>query len=349
MIRSVFARRARVARRAALLRLMTAVVLCALASGCQSWLARFRHEPKVETASYDEATFARKKIAAYAIPAKPAGKGAPGESVIGRVTSYRVREGDTLLDIARYYDLGYNEIIEANPGMDPWLPPVGADVVLPTSWVLPCCQREGLVLNIPEMRLYYYHRDAANAPTELVITHPVGIGRMDWRTPLGKFKVRGKTENPVWTIPASIRKERIEERGDDRRAIPGGDPENPLGRHRIELTIPSYIIHGTNKPWGVGRQVSHGCARLYPEDIERLFPLVQVGTPVEFTYQPVKFGKQGRHVFIEVHPDIYGYEPLTYQEALGLLQQQGLDKGVNETLLKAALKSSRGMPVRISR
>jgi len=336
-------------RRVVLQRAIAVALVGVLASGCQSWLARFRQDPAAETVSYDEETFATKRIRAYAIPAKPPKKGAPENAVIGQPGSYRVRNGDTLLDIARYHDLGYNEIVEANPGMDPWLPPVGEDVVLPTSWVLPCCRREGIVMNIPEMRLYYYHREAADAPTKLVITHPVGIGRMDWRTPLGKFAVRGKTENPTWTIPQSIRKERIEERGDDRRTIAGGDPENPLGKHRIELTVPSYIIHGTNKPWGVGRQVSHGCARLYPEDIERLFPLVDIGTPVEFTYQPVKFGTQGRHVFIEVHPDIYGYEPLTYQEALGILKRRGLVEDVDEALLKAALKNSRGMPVRISR
>jgi L,D-transpeptidase ErfK/SrfK len=338
-----------VPRRAVLPRAIAVALVGVLASGCQSWLARLRHEPVVETVSYDEETFATKRIRAYAIPGKPPKKGAPENAVIGQAGSYRVRNGDTLLDIARYNDLGYNEIVEANPGMDPWLPPVGENVVLPTSWVLPCCSREGIVMNIPEMRLYYYHREAADAPMKLVITHPVGIGRVDWRTPLGQFKVRGKTENPTWTIPQSIRKERIAERGDDRRMIAGGDPENPLGNHRIELTVPSYIIHGTNKPWGVGRQVSHGCARLYPEDIERLFPLVDVGTPVEFTYQPVKFGTQGRHVFIEVHPDIYGYEPLTYQEALGMLKRRGLAEDVDEALLKAALKNSRGMPVRISR
>ncbi len=325
--------------------------LCAgvLASGCQSWMARFKRQPVEETVSYDEATFAAKKIAAYSVPAAKTGTGGDTATVVGRMRTYRVRNGDTLLDIARYHDLGYNEIVAANPETDPWLPPVGADVVLPTSWVLPCCTTTGVVLNIPEMRIYYFHRDPADAPTTLVITHPVGIGRIDWRTPRGTFKVRGKTKNPPWTIPESIRQERIADHGDDRRIIAGGDPENPLGKFRIELTRPLYVIHGTNKPWGIGRQVSHGCAQLYPEDVERLFPLVKIGSPVEFTYQPIKFGTQGGHVFVEVHPDIYGIEPVTYERAVDLLEQRKLRRDVDETLLRAALSTSRGMPVRISR
>src|SRR5262249_31768549 len=156
---------------------------------------------------------------------------------------------DTLLDVARYYDLGWNEIVEANPGVDPWIPPVGTAVVLPTEWVLPCCRYEGIVLNIPEMRLFFYRRPAGDPHTLLVDTHPVGLGRTDRPTPRGHFQVRGKTVNPRWNIPASIREEHIRERGDARTTIAGGDPDNPLGKYRIELSIPNYTIHGTNVPW----------------------------------------------------------------------------------------------------
>src|SRR5204863_8654735 len=140
----------------------------------------------------------------------------------------------------RYYDLGYNEIVDANPGVDPWVPPVGTTIVLPTEWILPCCSYEGLVVNITEMRLYLYRRTPGDARTLIVDTLPVGLGRDDRRTPRGRFTVRGKTVNPTWIIPQSIRAEHIEETGDTRTKIPGGDPDNPLGKYRLELTLPRY-------------------------------------------------------------------------------------------------------------
>jgi L,D-transpeptidase ErfK/SrfK len=298
-------------------------------------------------AAYDEATFAEKAILTYAIPT-PVRGAPPAETVVGEVRAYRIRKGDTLMDLARYYSLGWNEITEANPGIDPWVPPVGATILLPTEWVLPCCTYEGVVVNIPEMRLFFYRRAAGDPRTTIVHTYPVGLGRDDWRTPSGKFKIRGKTVNPQWNIPESIRQEHIADRGDARTFIPGGDPENPLGRHRIELTLPMYGIHGTNIPWGVGMQVSHGCVRLYPEDIERLFPLVPVGTPGEFTYQPVKVGMRGGVVYVESHRDIYGYAPALHREAMSALRRVGLTERVDQQLLVGALEDAGGMPLRIS-
>jgi L,D-transpeptidase ErfK/SrfK len=298
-------------------------------------------------AAYDEETFANKSIPAYSVPTPVKGR-PPVETVIGQVRTYRIRKGDTLIDLARYYDLGYNEILDANPGIDPWVPPVGATILLPTEWVLPCCTYDGLVVNIPEMRLFLYRRSREDPGTTVVHTYPVGLGRDDWRTPSGKFRIRGKTVNPTWNIPESIRKEHIAERGDARTSIPGGDPDNPLGKHRIELTLPMYAIHGTNIPWGVGMQVSHGCVRLYPEDIERLFPLVQLGMPGEFSYQPVKVGARGGMVYVESHRDIYGYAPALHQEAIGSLDRAGLADRIDHRLLQVALEDSGGMPVRIS-
>jgi L,D-transpeptidase ErfK/SrfK len=298
-------------------------------------------------AGWDEQIFVQKTIPAYSIPTPAKGRPA-ADTVIGQVRTYRIRKGDTLIDLARYYDLGYNEILDANPGIDPWVPPVGATILLPTEWVLPCCTYEGLVVNIPEMRLFFYRRSPQDPGTTVVLTYPVGLGRDDWRTPSGKFKIRGKTLNPTWNIPESIRKEHIAERNDPRTSIPGGAPDNPLGKHRIELTLPMYAIHGTDIPWGVGMQVSHGCVRLYPEDIERLFPLVQVGMPGEFSYQPVKIGVRGGVVYLESHRDIYGYAPALHQEAMGAIQKTGLASGVDQELLMAALEDSGGMPVRIS-
>src|SRR6267378_7657528 len=294
-------------------RLACAMAALALAGGVETVLA-----------AYDEDAFVQKSIPAFSIPTPPKG-GAATETVIGQVRTYRIRKGDTLIDLARYYDLGYNEIVDANPGMDPWVPPAGATILLPTEWVLPCCSYEGVVVNIPEMRLFFYRRAAGDPHTTIVYTYPVGLGRDDWRTPSGKFKVRGKTVNPQWNIPESIRKEHIAERGDPRKFIPGGAPDNPLGKYRLELTLPLYSIHGTDTPWGVGMQVTHGCVRLYPEDIERLFPQVPVGTPVEFTYQPVKVGTRRGVLYVEAHRDIYRYTGSLASAARAALARQSVD------------------------
>jgi L,D-transpeptidase ErfK/SrfK len=297
--------------------------------------------------TFSEEVFVGKKIPAYSIPTPSAGR-PPETTVIGRVRLYRIRTGDTLMDLARYFDLGYNEIVVANPGIDPWVPPVGAIILLPTEWVLPCCTYQGLVVNIPEMRLYFYRPSGDDPGTTIVRTYPVGLGRDEWRTPRGKFKIRGKTVNPTWNIPPSIQKERAAEKGDHRTSIAGGDPENPLGKHRIELTLPMYGIHGTNIPWGVGMQVSHGCLRLYPEDIERLFPLITAGLPGEFTYQPVKAGRRDGVVYVEAHKDIYAYTPALYGETTNALARAGLAGMVDEGLVVDALEDPDGMPVRVS-
>jgi L,D-transpeptidase ErfK/SrfK len=326
-----------------------AAALCGAAgtllAGCTAVRWTQGHLPRTRL-EFTEETFARKPVPAYRIPTPK--RGAPAGAIIGSLHTYRVRQGDTLLDVARYYDLGYNEIVEANPGVDPWLPPVGTNVLLSTSWILPCCTYEGIVVNIPEMRLYFYRRDPADPAHTTVYTYPVGLGRDDWRTPRGRFRVRGKTVNPRWNIPASIRREHVEERNDARTSIPGGDPDNPLGKYRLELTHSLYSIHGTNVPWGTGMQVSHGCVRLYPEDIERLFPLVAVGTPVEFTYQPVKAARRDGAVYVEVHRDIYRYAPSLQRAAHTALGRADLGSGVDPARLKAALKDAAGVPRRVS-
>jgi L,D-transpeptidase ErfK/SrfK len=298
-------------------------------------------------AAFDEPVFQQKTIPSYTISTPKKGQ-LPPDTVVGNVRAYRVRKGDTLIDLARYYDLGYNEILDANPGIDPWVPTAGATILLPTEWVLPCCTYDGLVVNIPEMRLFFFRRSATEPGTTHVYTYPVGLGRDDWRTPSGRFKIRGKTVNPRWNIPESIRKEHITDRGDPRTFIAGGAPDNPLGKYRLELTLPMYAIHGTDIPWGVGMQVSHGCVRLYPEDIELLFPLIPVGTPGEFAYQPIKVGRRGGAVYVESHQDIYGYAPAPYSTAMEAISRAGLNVDVDERLLLRALEDAGGMPVRVS-
>jgi len=304
-----------------------------------------RPRPEPAPVAYTEKLFAAKEIASYVVPTDARGK--PEDTVIGAATTYEIRPGDTLLDVARYHDLGYNEIVAANPGVDPWIPEAGTEIVLPTEWVLPCCSYEGIVVNIPEMRLYQYRRSKDAPGTVTVHTHPVGLGRDDRRTPRGTFRVSGKTVNPTWYIPESIRREHIKERGDHRRAIAGGADDNPLGKHRISLASSLYAIHGTNIPWGVGMMVSHGCLRLYPEDIERLFPRVAVGTPVRFVYQPVKVGARAGETWVEVHEDVYRYARSLSADAQKALSGRAGGGRVDRELLEATVRERHGVPVRV--
>jgi L,D-transpeptidase ErfK/SrfK len=268
-------------------------------------------------------------------------------SVVGNTRFYSVQKGDTFLDLARFYGLGYNEIEQANPGVDPWIPPEQQAIVLPTEWVLPQSEPKGVVINIPEMRLYYFHERRRGGPL-LVSTFPVGLGRDDWRTPRGAFKVVGKTKNPTWVIPDSIREERIREKGRHEKVIAGGSPDNPLGKYRFELSMPGYRIHGTNIPWGVGMQVSHGCVRLYPEDIEQLFPMVPIGSPGKFVYQPVKIGARDGRIYAEVHPDIYTLTPGLFSEARRILTEFGWVDRVDGKRLQRAVEEQSGVPLDVT-
>ena len=268
-------------------------------------------------------------------------------TVIGGTRFYYPQKGDTFLDLARFYGLGYNEIEDANRKVDPWIPPPDEAVVLPTEWVLPQANYDGVVVNIPEMRLYYFHPRKAGEPI-LVSTYPVGLGRDDWRTPQGAFVIRGKTKNPTWNIPESIREERIKEKGRYEKSIPGGHPDNPLGKYRIELSLPMYRIHGTNIPWGVGMQVSHGCIRLYPEDIEHLFPMVKVGSPGAFVYQPVKIGARDGRIYAEVSPDIYTLTPGLFSEARRLIAEKGWSAMVDVRKLERAVEEQSGVPIDVT-
>lgn len=297
---------------------------------------------------WTEEDFARRIPASYTYAV---GGATDDTTVVGVVTTYVVEEGDTVLDVGRHFDLGYNEMIEANPGVDPWLPPPGEVLIVPTEFVLPDSTYQGVVVNIPEMRLYYFRGSAPRygAGSGLVTTYPVGLGRDDWRTPQGSFKVRGKTVNPTWVIPESIRAEHIRDRGDTRTFIPGGDPDNPLGTYRLELTLPLYGLHGSNMPWGVGMQVSHGCIRLYNEDIAALFQEVRVGTPGEFLYQPVKLGVRNGLVYVEVHHDIYGLRTSLEAEAERLIKRNGWEDRIDGERLRKALADQGGLPVMISR
>lgn len=222
--------------------------------------------------------------------------------VVGRLRHTTVQGEETLLDIARAYDLGYDEIRAANPTVDPWTPPVGQRIVLPTAHVLPQTSREGVVINLPARRLFYYPPAEPGAPRR-VITHPIGIGREGWATPLGATKVARKHASPAWTVPASIRREHAA-KGDPLPAVVPPGPDNPLGSHALRLGWSSILIHGTNKPAGIGMRVSHGCIQLYPEDIAPLFEAVPVGTPVTVVDQPYLAGVGPDGLVLEAHPPL---------------------------------------------
>jgi L,D-transpeptidase ErfK/SrfK len=229
---------------------------------------------------------------------------AADEAVVGEPGKLHARYEDTLIDIARRHGLGFNEIRHANPQVDAWLPGAGAEVILPTRFVLPDAPREGIVVNVAEMRLYYYPPAVAGKPPQ-VVTYPVSIGRGDWQTPLVTTKLIAKVKNPAWHPPESVRKEHAAEGDILPKVVPPG-PDNPLGGYAMRLGLDSYLIHGTNKPFGIGMQVTHGCIRLYPEDIESLFAAVPVGTPVRIINQPYKAGWHKGELFLEVHAPLSG-------------------------------------------
>ena len=259
---------------------------------------------------------------------------------------------DTLLDIARNNGLGFIDIVAANQGIDPWIPGEGTEIVLPTAFLLPEGPREGLVINLGEHRLYLY--DEAGGPPR---TFPIGVGREGWGTPLGATRVVRKKERPAWYPPASIR----EEHPDLPKVVRPG-PHNPLGTHALYFDWPGYLVHGTNQPWGVGRRVSHGCIRLYPEDISRLFEAVPVGTQVAVLNRPVKVGWYRGELYVEAHPD---------PDQADFLEAEGLIKETNRSLadiyfrirqragtavdrldwaaIRAVLSERRGVPTRITR
>ena len=273
----------------------------------------------------------------------------PGDSVVGspphQAKYVNARYEDTLIDIAVVHHLGQDEIVLANPTVDRWLPGAGTPVRIPTSFILPNAPRKGIVVNLPEMRIYYYP-DASQ-----VVTYAVGIGRVDWKTPLGITKIAGKMENPSWTPPPSIIAEHLAE-GDvlDPYYPPG--PNNPLGLFAFRLSIPGYLIHSTQKTLGIGMRVSHGCMRMYPADIEKFFPTVPTGTTVNLVNQSIKVGWYHDTLYMEVYPEMEE-SPATYEQrlhiALNLIEQAngGQMPVIKGSVLKLALEKPTGIPVAV--
>lgn len=323
--------------------------------------------------AWSEDEFEHRPLFAYPLPHDR-------DNIVGNLITYQLQKGDTLLDVGRWFGVTAKEISDANGKIDWWTPPAGRKIILPDEHILPDTPRTGLILNIPEMRLYYYypspntsprkrkkksksaiapasfipvsnpaekkhkHHNSGPVAANVVYTFPVGLGRFDWKTPIGDFFIRGKQKDPTWVLPDDIYKEHLERDGEAEHVVPGGDPDNPLGRYKLELSLPEYGIHGTNVPWGVGMEVSHGCIRLYPEDIERLFYKVKVGTPGEIVYQPIKFGWRGDALYVEVHDDLYGKYPGLWSHATKLVQQKNLEDQVDMAKLEKAVVEKTGIP-----
>jgi len=271
--------------------------------------------------------------------------------LVGAIQVVEAAQEHTLLDIARKYDIGQEQILRANPTVDRWLPGGGTQVIIPSRYILPAARSTGLVLNMPEMRIYYYPKAKPGQPAE-VQTYPVGIGRMDWATPLGNTRIIEKKKHPSWRPPASIRKEHAEA-GDILPSVVPPGPDNPLGDYKMRLGIPGYLIHGTQKSFGVGMRVSHGCVRMLPEDIEYLFPQVAIGTRVTIINQPAKAGWFGDKLYLEVHPpleeDQAAREGLadTVMDVLDAAQSERL-ADLDEEAIAKVIAEQTGMPTVVS-
>jgi L,D-transpeptidase ErfK/SrfK len=277
------------------------------------------------------------QAAAYSLPD-------PSVQVVGAVTSVRATFEDTLASLAEKHGVGYRELVRANPGVDAWLPGEGTEVVLPTKYVLPSSIREGIVINVAEFRLYYYPPNRG-----MVITYPVGLGRQDFRTPLTKTRIRTAIPNPAWTPTATSRRE-YAARGKILPPVVLPGPDNPMGSWALQLDIPSYFIHGTNEPFGVGQMASQGCIRLYEPHIATLAELVSRGTPVAIVNEPYKIGRRGDQVYVQVHEEIYGEEDpaVLAQRVRKAVAEVAKHVEVDWTLLGEHLERPTGMPVLIN-
>jgi L,D-transpeptidase ErfK/SrfK len=277
------------------------------------------------------------QAAAYSLPDQSV-------SVVGAVTSVRAAYEDTLASLAERHGLGFRELVRANPEVDPWLPGEGTEIILPTQYVLPSAPREGIVINVAEFRLYYYPPNR-----DMVIVYPVGLGRQDFRTPLTKTRIRTAIANPAWTPTATSRRE-YAARGKILPPVVMPGPDNPMGSWALQLDIPSYFIHGTNEPFGVGQMASQGCIRLYEPHIATLAELVSRGTPVAIVNEPYKIGRRGDQVFVQVHEEIYGeQEPgVLAQRVRKAVAEVAKKLDVDWALLGEHLERPTGVPVLIN-
>lgn len=262
------------------------------------------------------------------------------DGFVGELRQYKVGNRESLIEIARRFDLGFNEIQDANPEVDPFLPKPGTLLTIPAAWIPPAVsesERPSVVVNLAELRLFLFPKDSRSD----ILSFPIGIGDEGTDTPVGTYHIIEKTVSPYWRVPKSIRRQRPELPG----VVPPG-PENPLGSHALRLSRDSILIHGTNRPWGVGRRSSHGCLRLYPEDIAELFQRVSKGMRVTIINQPVKIGVRDQRVFIELHRE--QTETIGTGEVLHMMAERGLLQRIDLGKLIRAVDEKKGYPVEIS-
>lgn len=227
---------------------------------------------------------------------------APSDDVVGNISIHTIQEGDNFLQLAQTFRIGFDELVDANPEVDPWIPEQGAQIIIPTQYVLPNVERKGVIINLAELRMYHFQGTQGNQAK--VSTYPISVGKGgQWETPLTFTRITSKTKNPNWYPPESIRKEHEENNDPLPKIVPPG-PDNPLGDFKLGLALSGYLIHGTNVPEGIGMRVTHGCIRLHPTGIEKLFNDVQVNTPVTIVNQPYKVGWRNEQLFVETHSEI---------------------------------------------
>lgn len=278
-----------------------------------------------------------------------------GSNIVGQFRVVTADKQNTLLDIARHFDLGYNEITGANKGVSIWLPGAGTLVNIPTQYILPAKPWTGIVINIAQRRLFYFPTPEGNSPAT-VVTYPIGIARIGWATPLGATRIVAKKKDPSWTVPKDILEEH---RNDDDEDFPGyfpPGPNNPMGMYALLTGFSQIYIHGTNRPWGVGMEVSHGCIHLYPEDAASLFESVSVGTPVTIIDQAVQVGHRGQMVYLNISTpsdDKAGEKTVTWNAALDAVFDYYSGQGtklppINLKRLKQYVDTPPGMPSPIS-
>lgn len=329
------------ARQAAALALLLAL------GGCSLFVPR---QPEPAPAAPQPKLLA--PLATHTFPFDPKTTG-----VLGELQVTYAREEDTIPDIARRFNLGFDEVARANPGVDPWLPGAGTRIILPTQFVLPDAPHEGIVVNVAALRMFYFPKPAKDEP-RVVVTYPIGIGKVGWATPVGTTKVASKRKDPWWTPPASVRKEHAEE-GDPLPArVPPG-PDNPLGAYAMNLGWSSYLIHGTNKPAGVGLRASHGCIRMYPEDIAAIFDRIPVGTKVTVVNQPLVYRWHGDSLFVQAYPPHEEDGKAVKDQQRALLNAAISDRmwqrvkqhggAIDWPLTERVVKESRGVAVPVSR
>ena len=270
-------------------------------------------------------------------PVSPTGIDPQAVTVVGSTQHHVIKKGEDLLDIARHYDLGWTEIGAMYRQWDPFLPPAGTDMLIPSLWIVPTGHNAAIVVNTGEMRLFYF----VNNGTQ-VYTYPIGMGVLDYITPTGNFHVNQKIVNPAWHIPKHLQNKY------NMAVMPAG-PDNPMGAFKLGLNWGDYGIHGCDLPWAVGRLVSHGCTRLYPEDIKKLFAMVPMGTKVEYIYEPALIGFSQGRIYLSVHDDVYFKIRSMILHVLGLLEQRGLADKVDTQTVMQVVEEQTGMPVDITK